>query len=97
MILERLINNLNNCAKVFSHSSEQKVIVNSEYQNAAQECAYFVFESEWVQHGYDDHISSGENPKDHILYSAAVILDKTENFQDDINEYERSLNESQTS
>lgn len=68
----------------------------SEYESAAIECAYFVFESEWVQDGYTVHIEDGNDPRDHILYSAAVILNKTENFQDDINEYERSLNESQT-
>jgi len=69
--------------------------MNPEYESAAIECAYFVYESEWVQKGYDDHIENYNDPRDHIIYSAAVILNKTENFQDDINEYERSLNESE--
>lgn len=73
-----------------------KINVVDPYKIAAEECAYFVFDSEWVQDGYQRHIEDGEDPRDHIIYSAAVILGKTENFQDDINEYERSLNESET-
>lgn len=64
-----------------------KVNVVDPYKIAAEECAYFVFESEWVQDGYQRHIEDGEDPRDHILYSAAVILDKADNFQDDIDEY----------
>lgn len=61
------------------------------YKIAAEECAYFVYESEWVQDGYSSHIENGNDPRDHILYSAAVILGKAENFQIDINEYKNSL------
>lgn len=64
-----------------------KINVVDPYKDAAVECAYFVYESEWLQNSYDDHISSGEDSRDHVLYSSAVILNKTENFQDDINEY----------
>lgn len=58
-----------------------------DYESAAIECAYFVYESEWVQDGYTNHIEAGNDPRDHILYSAAIILGKADDFQDDVNEY----------
>lgn len=61
--------------------------INHDYENSAKECACFVFESEWVQDGYASHIEEGNDPRDHILYDAAVVLGKTENFQDDIEAY----------
>lgn len=70
-----------------------KINVVDPYKIAAEDCAYFVFESEWVQDGYTAHIENGDDPRDHILYSAAVILGKIENFQDDIKEYLSSLNQ----
>ena len=70
-----------------------KINVIDPYKIAAEDCASFVFESEWVQDGYQQHIEDGEDPRDHILYSAAVILGKTENFQDDIDEYLKSRDE----
>lgn len=68
-----------------------KINVIDPYKIAAEDCAYFVFESEWVQDGYTRHIEDGEDPREHILYSAAVILGKTESFQDDIDNYLESL------
>lgn len=64
-----------------------KINVIDTYKVASEECAYFVFDSEWVQDGYQRHIKNGEDPREHIFYNAAVILDKTENFQNDIEEY----------
>ena len=64
-----------------------KINVIDPYKIAAEECAYFVFDSEWVQDGYQRHIEHGEDPREHIIYSAAVILGKTENFEEDIQQY----------
>ena len=68
-----------------------KINVIDPYKVAAEDCAYFVFESEWVQDGYNRHIEDGEDPREHILYSAAVILGKADSFQDDIEAYLESV------
>lgn len=70
-----------------------KINVIDPYKVAAEECAYFVFDSEWVQDGYQRHIEDGEDPREHIIYSAAVILGKTENFEEDIQQYLQNSDE----
>lgn len=70
-----------------------KINVIDPYKVAAEECAYFVFDSEWVQDGYQRHIEDGEDPREHIIYSAAVILGKTENFEEDIQQYLQNKDE----
>lgn len=64
-----------------------KTNVVDAYKIAAEECAIYVFESESEQISYEEYIQSGGDPRDHIIYHAAVILDKADNFQDDIDEY----------
>ena len=68
-----------------------------DYQSAAMECARYIFDSDCEQISYQEYIKDGNDPREHILYCAAVVLGETEDFQIDINEYERSLNESQVS
>lgn len=61
-----------------------------DYHSAAEECATYVFESESEQISYEEYIQSGNDPRDHILYHAAVVLGKAQEFQTDIEEYEKS-------
>lgn len=57
------------------------------YTDAAMECARYVFDSESEQESYQEYIVDGNDPREHILYCAAVVLGETEDFQIDIEEY----------
>jgi hypothetical protein len=61
--------------------------INLDYETAAMECARYIFDSDCEQTSYQNYIEEGNDPRDHILYCAAVVLDETEDFQIDINEY----------
>lgn len=58
-----------------------------DHQSAAIECARYIFDSDAEQISYQEYIQDGNDPRDHILYHAALVLDETEDFQIDINEY----------
>lgn len=55
-----------------------------DYPSAAMECARYIFDSDSEQIGYQEFIQEGNDPRDHILYYAAVVLNETEDFQIDI-------------
>jgi hypothetical protein len=57
------------------------------YTDAAVECARYIFDSDCEQISYQEFIQDGNDPRDHILYNAAVVLDEIEDFQIDIDEY----------
>jgi hypothetical protein len=57
------------------------------FSYAALECARYIFDSEAEQISYQEYIQDGNDPRDHILYCAACVLDNTEEFQIDIDEY----------
>lgn len=57
------------------------------YESAAKECASYIFDSESEQIGYEENIQSGGDPRDHILYHAALVLGREKDFEIDINEY----------
>jgi len=63
-----------------------------DYHSAAEECATYVFESESEQISYEEYIQSGGDPRDHIIYHAAIVLGKQSEFQTDINEYDKNPN-----
>ena len=54
----------------------------------AKEVAQYVWDSDCLRESYDQHIKEGNNPKDHLLYSAAVVLGYTDEFDKDIETYE---------
>jgi hypothetical protein len=58
-----------------------------KFEQAAKDCASYIFDSDSEQVSYQEFIQDGNDPRDHILYSAALILDKLEDFQIDIDEY----------
>ena len=62
---------------------------NIDYETAALECARYIFDSDSEQVSYQEYIQDGNDPREHILYCAAVVLGETEDFQIDINEYIR--------
>jgi len=57
------------------------------YTDAAIECARYIFDSDCEQISYQEFIQDGNDPRDHILYHAAVVLGETEDFNIDIDEY----------
>jgi hypothetical protein len=56
-------------------------------RDASIECARYIFDSDCEQTSYQEYVQDGNDPRDHILYLAAVVLDETEDFQPDIDEY----------
>lgn len=60
---------------------------NTDYETAALECARYIFDGDCEQISYQEFINDGNDPRDHILYHAAVVLGETEDFQIDIDEY----------
>jgi len=58
-----------------------------QYKNAAEECARYIFDSDCEQVSYQEFIQDGNDPRDHILYHAAVVLDEISEFDSDIIEY----------
>jgi hypothetical protein len=57
------------------------------YTHAAMECARYIFDSDCEQISYQEYIVDGNDPREHILYCAAVVLGETEDFEPDIDEY----------
>jgi hypothetical protein len=66
----------------------------TEFDNAAMECARYIFDSDSEQISYQEYINDGNDPRDHILYCAAVVLgEELEEFQNDIKEYLKAEND----
>jgi hypothetical protein len=57
------------------------------YTDAAMECARYIFDSDCEQISYQEFVQDGNDPRDHILYHAAIVLDETDDFAPDIDEY----------
>lgn len=70
-----------------------KINVVDPYKIAAEECARYIFDSDSEQISYQEYIQDGNDPRDHILYHAAVVLNETEDFQIDIEEYLKTTND----
>lgn len=56
-------------------------------KDASMECARYIFDSQTEQESYLEYVRDGNDPRDHILYYAAMVLGATEDFQPDIDEY----------
>lgn len=60
-----------------------------DYHTAAEECARYIVDSDSEQTSYQEYIQDGNDPRDHILYHAAIVLGETREFQTDIEEYDK--------
>jgi hypothetical protein len=63
------------------------------YVDAAMECARYIFDSDSEQISYQEFVQDGNDPREHILYCAAMILGETEDFEPDIDEYIENQND----
>jgi hypothetical protein len=63
------------------------------YTDAAMECARYIFDSDSEQISYQEFVQDGNDPRQHILYCAAMILGETEDFEPDIDEYLKAEND----
>lgn len=61
------------------------------YTDAAMECARYIFDSDCEQISYQEYVQDGNDPRDHILYHAAVVLGETEDFQIDIDYFDGQI------
>ena len=57
------------------------------YTDAARECARYIFDSDCEQTSYEEYIQDGNDPRDHILYHAAIVLRLGNEFENDITEF----------
>lgn len=57
------------------------------HASAAMECARYIFDSDCEQISYQEYIQDGNDPTNHILYHAALVLGETEDFEIDVKEY----------
>lgn len=55
--------------------------------SSAVECARYIFDSDCEQTSYVEYIQEGNDPREHILYHAALVLGLTEDFEPDIQEF----------
>lgn len=67
------------------------VNTNLDYNAAANECARYIFDSDCEQISYQNYIEEGNDPRDHILYHAAIVLGQSDEFTIDIEEYEKEI------
>ena len=56
-------------------------------RDASIECARYIMDSDCEQVSYQEYVQDGNDPRDHILYLAAMVLDETDDFRSDIDEY----------
>jgi hypothetical protein len=73
-------------------STDTKALLDS-FVEAAKECAAYIYDSSTEQLSYQTYIEEGNDPRDHILYYAARVLDKDSEFDVDIEEYEKEIHE----
>jgi len=59
----------------------------TNYSVAAMECARYIFDSQSEQESYLEYIKDGNDPREHIMFHAAIVLDQTDDFEVDIEKY----------
>jgi len=71
----------------------EPTLFNKDFLESARECASYIFDSGNEQTSYQHHIQEGNDPTEHIMYHAAIILGKDDQFNNDIQVYEEFQNE----
>jgi hypothetical protein len=62
------------------------------YNRSARECAQYIMDSDCEHDSYCDWVEEGHDPREHILYASAVVLDCERELEDikEYNEQEKS-------
>ena len=55
---------------------------------SANKCAEFIFNDPSQRESYETHVGLKRNPRDHIYFDAARVLDRDDEFDVDIQEYQ---------
>lgn len=63
----------------------------SENELAARACARYIWSTQGIEEEYESHVEAEGDPREHILYKAAVVLDLAHRFQDGIVDWETSI------
>lgn len=58
-----------------------------KFCRSAHECATYIMDSDCEHTSYEEYIQNNNDPRDHILYHAAVVLGTQLEFDRDIEEY----------
>lgn len=58
------------------------------FDDAARECAQAIYDSQKNLEKYKAHIRAKKDPRTHLRYQAAIVLNYTEAFEADIAEFE---------
>jgi hypothetical protein len=62
--------------------------MNEEFVESAKRLAEYVYNNDDNIESYRNWVSDGQNPREHIFYHAARVLDKDSELDVDIQEYE---------
>jgi hypothetical protein len=61
------------------------------YNRSAKICAQYIMDSDCEYNSYLDWIEEGHDPREHIYYASAIVLDCEREFEEDIKEYNEKL------
>ena len=61
-----------------------------DFIDSANKCAQFIFNDPVQRVSYETHVRLGKNPRDHIYFDSARVLNKDDQFDTDIQEYEET-------
>lgn len=63
-----------------------------DFTISANKCARFIFDDPNQRESYDTHIHLGRNPREHIYFDAARVLNKDDELDVDIQYYHELIN-----
>ena len=63
--------------------------INKEWVESAKMCAVYVFNSEAMRESYLKWVAEGFDPTEHIVYHSAIVLDKADELDVDVQEYDQ--------
>jgi hypothetical protein len=63
-----------------------------DFTISANKCARFIYDDPRQRESYEAHIHLGKNPRDHIYFHAAYVLNKDDELDIDIDYYEEITN-----
>jgi hypothetical protein len=61
-----------------------------QFKKSAKECAQYIVDSDCEHDSYCDWVDCGEDPREHILYHAGVVLDCEYEFKGDVLKYRKA-------